>query len=305
LEITHLKHSQIDKAKWDECIDHSTNRIVYARSWYLDIVCPGWEALVAADYEMVMPLTSGNKYGIKYLYQPFFTQQLGIFSKKEPDQKLDEEFLISIPAEFRYVDIALNKWNRCQLTEFQAWSNVNYELKLDKPYTELANGYSSNTKRNIKKATQSNLSILNDVKTGELIQLFRNNMGKGIKNLKTGHYEHLKQIMDYSLSEQNAEIYGVNSVQGELCAGAFFLKSYDSYIFLFSATNEESKENGAMFMIIDQFIRKHAGERMILDFEGSNIKSLGRFYKSFGADEFNYQRIKKNNLPGLLKLFKS
>jgi hypothetical protein len=260
---------------------------------------------VAADYETVMPLTSGNKYGIKYLYQPFFTQQLGIFSPKEPDQKLDEKFLIAIPVEFRYVDIALNKWNHCQLAEFQTWSNVNYELKLDKPYTELANGYSSNTKRNIKKATQSKLSILNDIKTGELIQLFRNNMGKGIKNLKTSHYELLKQIMDKSLSEQNAEICGVNSVQGELCAGAFFLKSYDSYIFLFSATNEESKEIGAMFMIIDQFIRKHAGERLILDFEGSNIKSLGRFYKSFGADEFNYQRIKKNNLPGLLKLFKS
>jgi hypothetical protein len=279
--------------------------MVYARSWYLDIVCPGWEALVAADYEMVMPLTSGNKYGIKYLYQPFFTQQLGIFSTKEPDQKLDEKFLITIPTEFRYVDIALNKWNHCQLTGFQACSNVNYELKLNKAYTELVNGYSSNTKRNIKKATQSKLSILNDIKTGELIQLFRNNMGKGIKNLKTGHYELLKQIMDYSLSEQNAEIYGVNSDNGELCAGAFFLKSYDSYIFLFSATNEESKEIGAMFMIIDQFIRKHAGERIILDFEGSNIKSLGRFYKSFGADQLNYQRIKKNNLPGVLKLFKS
>jgi hypothetical protein len=305
LEITHLKHSQIDKTRWDNCIDHSPNRMVYAQSWYLDIVSRGWEALIASDYDTVMPLTHGNKYGIKYLYQPFFTQQLGIFSKKEPDQKSDEEFLISIPAEFKFIDIALNKWNHCQLAEFQIRSNVNYELKLDKPYSEIAIGYSSNTKRNIKKATQSNLSILNDIKTRELIQLFRNNMGKGIKNLKTGHYELLKQIMDYSLSEQNAEIYGVNSVQGELCAGAFFLKSYDSYIFLFSATNEESKEVGAMFMIIDQFIQKHAGERVILDFEGSNIKSLGRFYKSFGADELTYLRVKKNNLPGLLKIFKS
>jgi hypothetical protein len=58
-------------------------------------------------------------------------------------------------------------------------------------------------------------------------------------------------------------------------------------------------------MIIDQFIRKHAEEKITLDFEGSNIKSLARFYKSFGADELNYLRIKQNNLPGLLKLFKS
>ena len=305
MEIIHLKHSQIDKAKWDDCIDHSLNRMVYAQSWYLDIVCAGWEALVAADYEAVMPLTYGNKYGIKYLYQPFFTQQLGIFSRKGSDQKMVEEFLISIPAEFRFIEIALNKGNNCQLPEFQIGNNVNYELNLDKPYSEIANGYSSNTNRNLKKANQSMISIIQDVSTGKLIQLFRNNMGKGIKNLKTGHYELLKQIMDKSLLERNAEIFGVNSVGGELCAGAFFLKSFDSYIFLFSATNEESKENGAMFMIIDQFIRKHAGERSILDFEGSNIISLARFYKSFGAEELNYIRIKKNNLPPLLKLFKS
>jgi Mor family transcriptional regulator len=58
-------------------------------------------------------------------------------------------------------------------------------------------------------------------------------------------------------------------------------------------------------MIIDQFIRNHEDEKITLDFEGSNIKNLARFYKSFGADEFNYLRIKKNNLPGVLKIFKS
>lgn len=305
MEITHLKHSQIDKTKWDECINHSHNRIVYAQSWYLDIVSKGWEALVAADYETVMPLTHGNKYGIKYLYQPFFTQQLGIFSRIGPNQKLNEEFLISIPAKFRFVDIALNKGNNCQPGEFLTKNNVNYELKLDRPYFEIARGYSYNTKRNIKKAAQHKLAIIYNVSTEKLIQLFRNNLGKSIKNIKTEQYKLLKHLMDKSLLEQNAEIYGVNSLGGELCAGAFFLKSYDSYIFLFSATNEESKENGAMFMIIDQFIRKHADEKIILDFEGSNIKSLGRFYKSFGADEFNYLRIKKNNLPGVLKIFKS
>jgi hypothetical protein len=305
LEITYLKHNQIDKAKWDECIDHSHNRIVCVQSWYLDIVSKGWEALVSADYEAVMPLTYGNKYGIKYLYQPFFTQQLGIFSRKELYLELNEEFLSSIPLKFKFIDIALNKGNICQSGEFQTKNNVNYELKLDKTYAEITRGYSSNTKRNINKAAQHKLSVIYDVSTEKLIQLFRDNLGKGIKNIKDRHYQHLKQIMDKSLLEQNAEIYGVNSIDGELCAGAFLLKSYDSFIFLFSATNDESKENGAMFLIIDQFIKNHADENITLDFEGSNIKSLGRFYKSFGADEFNYLRIKKNNLPGVLKMFKS
>lgn len=304
MKITYLKHSLIDKSKWDECINNSLNRIVYAQSWYLDIVNKDWDALVADDYEIVMPLTHGNKYGIKYLYQPFFTQQLGIFSKNKLNKVIVEEFIKSIPANFRLIDIVLNKANSFELEGFQTKTNVNYELKLGKLYSEITLGYATNTKRNLKKAAQNKCSVTNNVSTEELINLFRNNLGKTIKNIKTPHYNLLKQIMDKTLSEQKAEIYGVNSSNGKLNAGTFFLKSYNSYIFLFSATNEESKESGAMFKIIDQFITKHSNSNIILDFEGSNIESLARFYKGFGANKFHYLRIKKNNLPALLRIFK-
>jgi hypothetical protein len=66
-------------------IARSFNGIVYAYSWYLDIVSPGWDALVKDDYKSVMPLTWRKKYGIKYLYQPFFTQQLGVFSSDKSE----------------------------------------------------------------------------------------------------------------------------------------------------------------------------------------------------------------------------
>lgn len=304
MKITYLEHSEINKPKWDECIDNSINRIVYAQSWYLDIVNKNWDALVAGNYEIIMPLTHGNKYGMKYLYQPFFTQQLGIFSKKELSKNIVEEFLVSIPAKFRFVDIVLNKANNFKLEDFETTKNANYELKLNKPYAEIASEYATNTKRNLKKTEQNNLSVAENVNTEELINLFRNNLGKTIKNIKTPHYNLLKQIMDKALAEQDAKIYGINSNSGKLNAGAFFLKSYNSFIFLFSATNQESKESGAMFKIIDQFINEYADADIILDFEGSNIESLARFYKGFGADKFHYLRIKRNNLPALLRIFK-
>ena len=79
--IKHLRHNEVDKKKWDDCIDNAFNGIIYAYSWYLDIVCPTWDALIEDDYEKVMPLTHNNKLGISYLYPPLFTQQLGVFSK--------------------------------------------------------------------------------------------------------------------------------------------------------------------------------------------------------------------------------
>lgn len=85
--ITYLTHNQIDKQRWDDCIKQSPNGNVYALSWYLDIVHPRWEALVEDDYVSVMPLTGNRKCGISYPFQPFFVQQLGVFSKEDHDRQ--------------------------------------------------------------------------------------------------------------------------------------------------------------------------------------------------------------------------
>jgi hypothetical protein len=304
LKINYLHHNQIDKSSWDACIDRSCQRIVYALSWYLDIVHAGWEALVVDDYRMVMPLTSGRKFGINYLYQPSFTQQLGIFSEKQPSPEETETILNAIPVKFRFIDISLNKGNKFGLERYQAVSYRNYELNLDKPYTELVSAYASNTRRNLKKAVQNRLTVTAELDPAELIQLFRDNRGRDFTNLKTKQYQHLQTVMETSLANQQAEMMGVFSEKGNLSAGAFFLYSYDSFIFLFSASSDYSKQNGAMFLIIDRFIEKYAGSKHVLDFEGSNLASLARFYRSFGSEEFQYTRIRKNELPWPLNRFK-
>src|ERR1044071_9207251 len=79
--IQYLTYKEIDKVKWDACIDNADNGLIYAYSFYLDHLALHWDALVFNDYEIVMPLTWNKKYGIYYLYQPFLTAQLGVFGK--------------------------------------------------------------------------------------------------------------------------------------------------------------------------------------------------------------------------------
>ena len=50
--IKYLHHSEIDKKKWDACIKESFNGMVYASSWYLDIVGFEWEALIENDMKV-------------------------------------------------------------------------------------------------------------------------------------------------------------------------------------------------------------------------------------------------------------
>ena len=69
MKITYVKRDDIDTAKWDSCIARSVNGIVYAYSWYLDIVAENWDALIGDDYQAVFPLPHNVKYGISYIYQ--------------------------------------------------------------------------------------------------------------------------------------------------------------------------------------------------------------------------------------------
>jgi len=81
--IRHLRHSEIDKEKWDAALSKCHQPLLFAQSWYLDLVSPKWGALIRGDYEEMMPLPVKSKFGFKYLVQPNFTAQLGVFSTKE------------------------------------------------------------------------------------------------------------------------------------------------------------------------------------------------------------------------------
>src|SRR6185295_10985608 len=100
-----LPHHRIDKEKWDACISGSCNPIVYAYSWYLDAVSPGWEALVEDDYCSVFPLTAKKKLGLNYLSQPYFTQQLGVFSERIFSSGEILAFIQTIPRKFITINI--------------------------------------------------------------------------------------------------------------------------------------------------------------------------------------------------------
>ena len=77
--IAYIPQQQIDKTKWDNCINAAANGLLYARSYYLDTTAITWDALVLNDYEAVMPLPIRKKWIFSYLFEPPMTPVLGIF----------------------------------------------------------------------------------------------------------------------------------------------------------------------------------------------------------------------------------
>jgi len=295
--ISYFTHSQVDKSRWDDCIGQAANRRVYAFSWYLDIVSPGWEALVKDDYQAVFPLTCRRKFGISYLAQPYFAQQLGVFSHEPVSEAHVRQFLHAIPGHFRLAEIRLNAMNPVRGNMEGVSSRLNHELDLKPAYEEIAAGYSQNVKRNLRKARECGIDVRSGLEAGEVIRLFRETYGRREGKLRAHHYTVLEKLVGCCFEHKPGRMLGSFTGKGDLSAAAFFLDDRDRSYFLLAASAPEARENGAMFILIDRFIHAGAGRNQVLDFEGGHDPRLGRFYKSFGAAEISYPEIKIGRLP--------
>ena len=301
--IKYLKHKEIDKEKWDNAVSTAFNGNIYVFSWYLDIVHPYWDALVEDDYIRIMPLPVSKKMGIKYIMTPFFTQQLGVFSGSILSPEKIVEFLKSIPEDIKYIDLNLNSYNRLANEGFDFEFRKNHLLDLINKYEVAKKHYSTNLKRNLKKAEKTGLAVVKNIKPDEIVKLFRANQGKKVKHWKDKHYLRLQHLMYMAIHKGKGVTYGVYSAENTLLAGACFFKSHQKLVFIFSGQSDDGKKTGALAFLIDNVIKQYSPGNIILDFEGSDNEGLARFYKGFGAKEVNYYRFRKNSLPFPYSIF--
>lgn len=308
MEIRYLKYEQINKTKWDACIGKADNGLIYAYSFYLDAMAKHWDALVLSavsgedDYEAVMPLTWNKKYRIHYLYQPPFTACLGVFGRSLTAETVNA-FLQAIPATFKYWDIYFNPGNLFRLHDFSLYQRMNYVLHLGKPYDELYNTYRDNIKRNIKKSEQYGLTIHTDIPVAAVIKLAKEQAGT-FGAAADDDFVRFEKLFHLLYKKEQATTYAVYSKEKELMASAVFFFSHNRAYYIMVGNHPNGKTLGASHALINAFIKDHAGENIVLDFEGSDIPSLAFFYSSFGAVEEKYSAVKLNRLPAMVKWLK-
>ncbi|MBN2765156.1 MAG: hypothetical protein JXR27_02210 [Paludibacteraceae bacterium] len=284
MKILHLRHNEIDFRLWDDTLSRSVNQFGYAYSWYLNIVSPGWEALITQNYEYIMPLPVKRKYGIPYLVQPVLTQQLGIFSEFEITKDIVQQFVSTIP----YYSYEINL-NDCNSGQNEIIKRTNYVLWLEMSYENISNGYSKNTIRNIQRALKSGLYIDKSVDKDEFIDFYLSID----KNYTNTQEDLLRKLLKEGIKQTLIEIPGIRNEDKKLLASLCILKTGRRIIYLVPVSNDEGKKTSAMFLLLDTIIKANASSDCLLDFEGSEIEGVARFYKGFGAVNRPYYVIKK------------
>ncbi len=287
-----VKHKDIDPIKWDNCIARAANKKIYALYNYLGIACQ-WDAIIYNDYEAVMPLPYKKRLGITYLYQPFFCQQLGIFCSDEYNTKNHIDFFVLAAEHYKYGHIQLNYLNNPEefITSFTKKSIIknktNHILNLADGYNDIYKKYSAKCKQSIKKgqSTAANITVKNDI--GAALDFYKSNYGHRTPHVQLPDFERLSSLLQLPQLEltvyvcTNAETKHIEAVS------AFVLYNKQLY-YMLSAAIGQAKQNCALFYMMDAAIKKFAGKKYILDFEGSMIPSLARFNMGFGATEQIY-----------------
>ena len=89
-----------------------------------------WDAIVEGDYDAVMPLPFRKKFGVRYIFQPAFIQQGGIFSKYEITEAGTGLFLDLAFQHFRFAEFTLNYSNSVE-ENYKPKFRSNFIIPLD------------------------------------------------------------------------------------------------------------------------------------------------------------------------------
>ena len=301
LHIHYLKRQEIDIARWDECVTRCPMSLIYGLHFYLDHMTGGqWDALIAGDYQAVMPLTWRRKYGIRYLAQPAFTQQTGIFSTSPATIGDISNFLKQAARRFSFAEIFLNYDNYTHGLQHRN----DIVMSLDKPYFAIAASYSENHRRNLRKSTGCHYTT--DITITEALAAWHT--VHGARNQATLHEEDYRRfdlLCQYMEREKKLILRAaIDDNHQRLAIALLFRDAQRLYLLQFAAL-PAGRDKAAGHYLIDRIIKEFAEQPLLLDFEGSDDPGVARFYLGFGGWPQQYFFWRHNRLPWPLRLFKS
>lgn len=260
-----------------------------------------WDALIDEDHEMMMPLPFRKKFGIRYLFQPAFIQQLGIFSGKEITPELSTLFLEKAFQYFRFAEFTLNYSNPVA-DRFKPKQRSNYIIPLDE---DLRFGIITNDKKFYRELEVAELAGLvyetgNDPSSS--IHIYQKLYGSRFPFIRKNDFKNFEKLC-LSLDENDVIIRSAKKGDS-LHAQCLLIKYKDRLYNLANSTTDEGRASSANFFLLNEVVKEFSGRGLTLDLEGSDVEGIAYFYRRLGSSLQPYPFIRYNGLPWPLKLIK-
>lgn len=262
-----------------------------------------WDAIILNDYEAVLPLVWKRKWIYKIIYQPFFCQQLGVFSIRPAEYVPTEKMVQSIPSGFRYIHMHLNPDSSVLLPGIKFLNRTSFFIRLNKPYYKIYDNYKTDAKKNLAQLSEQDYSYFKSDSPQLAADCFFAAYGKYYKDAEV-----IKQMITACAVEATQmdmgftrSIYGPD---GELWCSGFFFSSNKTIHYSMAAPTEAGRKAGATHALLDEVLKEFSESELTFDFEGSDIKNVAYFYSKFGPEKYHYYSIEIDKLPAYIQLLR-
>lgn len=282
-QLRKIKRKDLDLEKYSNALEKALNYRIYAEYWYLDILTnEKWECWILRDYEVIMPIPLQYKFGFKFVLQPIYCQQLGVFYEKEISDGLFKEFEKKLHS-YRVRAYHFNEENT-EIYSPKGERRVNYVLDLNRSYEEIYKGYSKGIKWNLKQFEKSQKHILNrGIAEFDLIS-FKN------ENSKFKFSAEKLNLLLNGLGERDHLLLKIVTEDKDVQSYGCFIISKNRIFYINSASNIFGKKIGAPSGILNSILYEFAQQDKSFDFEGSSNPQIGFFFGGFGAKEKYFTR---------------
>ncbi|MHB1305961.1 MAG: GNAT family N-acetyltransferase [Limisphaerales bacterium] len=297
--IRHLRQTQIDRERWDNCVASSESERLYGYSWFLDHVAGRWDGLVVGEYEAVFPLPwRRSKYGLKVARQPVFCQQLGLFSPQAGELSL-ERVIQATPRSFLLGQLYTH--GRFAPEGSAAGHRTNQVLSLADDYPSIvAQKYLENHRRSLKKARKHGLRIEFTADHSPALRYSEALYTGKELGPQPAHYDRLHRALASPHNPFPRESVCCHAPGGELLGSLLLAHSWSRVFILMGGCGDAGKKLCGNHLLYDAVIARYAGTGKLLDFEGSDLPAVNFFNKCFGATNETYHRVQFSPWPGLL-----
>jgi len=298
MNITYVKHEDIDRQKYNSCIHYALNGRAWGYKWYLDATARRFDVLVEGEYESVMPLVWDTTWsGRKRLHNPVFTQALGLFSVHVLSQKRLGYFMREVDSRFDVIESGFTgEPSRYEKDVNWTWQDErNQVLDVDgREYDTIAGEYSSDLLRVLDQSMSSNLLVHGNQKP-EKVAAF---MEKYYQNGEKLQHPMLRIIYN-AMHRGWGWSTAVTDADGNWLASNVFVFTHGRISSLAPCESPAGKKVGALDLLFDYAIRQAAGRPISLDFVSTDQDQ----YSRFGASSERFWKAQKTSkLLGVLPM---
>ena len=250
-----------------------------------------------------------KKYGFNFLKLPPYTPHCGLFYSSDSKNQssvnnFSKEIVTEVCSYISQQNAALTVLAfPSVVTDMQPfiWEkykvipNYTYRISLQKTIEEIKSNFDSKNRNVINKAIKEEVQVTaNALKKEELYDFFINSLSTTGANIYT---KELKNI--FLRFSDNTNSFSLEARKNnELLGVVFCVYDHTTCYYLLGGVNKAAGVNGVNNLLVQQSIEK-AKELgcKIFDFEGSMLKGVEKFFRSFGPDLVPYYTINKASLP--------